>query len=91
MSLDKILVITAAATSIFGTYMIWADAQEVNKKTAELLLEVASKIGVWVDYPLSEEKLEEMRMRGERSSHLNRRGFFLLIIGFALQLISFFV
>jgi hypothetical protein len=91
MSLDKIFGIAAAAISIFGTYVIWKDAQEVNKKTAELLLEVASKIGIWVDNPLSKVKLEEMRMREEKSSHLNIRGFVLLILGFVLQLVSFFL
>jgi hypothetical protein len=91
MNSDKIFGITAAAISILGTFVIWNDAQEVNKKTTELLLEVASKIGIWVDNPLSKEKLEEMRMRERKSSHLNIRGFVLLIIGFIVQLISFFL
>jgi hypothetical protein len=91
MALDKIFGIASTTISIIGTYVIWKDAQEVNRKTAELLLEVAQKIGIWVDYPLNMERLEELRRREEKSSHLNIRGFILLSIGFVLQLVSFFM
>jgi hypothetical protein len=78
MTLDKVLGITSAIFSICGTYVIWKDAQEINKKNADLLLDLARKVGTWVDHPLGQEKLEELAKREEKSGHLNIRGFLLL-------------
>jgi len=87
---DKIIGGASAVVSIAGAVWIWVDAQKMNNKFAEILLELVSKVGLWVDHPWLEEKKDEFRNIIKESSLVNKRGFILLIIGFCLQLLSFF-
>ena len=90
MQWDKILGAISAALSMVGTYLIWADAQRMTGEIVDILLEVTRKLGTWVDHPWTPQQLEGLKKMADKSGHVNKRGFILLIAGFFLLLVSFF-
>ena len=40
----------SAVLSMIGTYLIWADAQEINGKVVDILLELTRKVGTRIDH-----------------------------------------
>jgi hypothetical protein len=88
---DKVVGGISAVVSMVGTALIWIDAQHVNGKTSEILLELTQKVGIWVAKPWTEEQQNELRNMVKNSGKINIRGFLFLILGFFLQLVSFFL
>ena len=91
MHWDKIVGGVSAILSIIGTYLIWADAQRMTGRVVDIFLELTKKVGTWVDYPWTVAQRKELKDMEESSGRINNRGFVLLILGFFLQLVSFFL
>ena len=90
METTSILGLTGLALSIIGTALIWVDSQKAIGKIASLLKEVASTVGFWQDNGIEESKLSDFDDTINKTSKLDKRGFLLLIIGFIIQLLSYF-
>lgn len=91
MHWDKIVGGISAVLSIIGAYLIWADAQRMTERTVDILLELTKKVGTWADQPWTQEQQNELKLMEKSSGLINKRGFVFLILGFFLQLISFFL
>lgn len=90
MEITSILGMVGLIISIIGTALIWIDSQKAIGKIANLLKEVASTVGFWQDDGIEEGKLKDFDNTIEKTSKIDKRGFILLIVGFILQLLSYF-
>ena len=90
METTSIIGLSGLVISIIGTALIWSDSQKALSKIASLLKEVASTVGFWQDHGIEDSKLTDFDDTMSKTSKLDKRGFLLLIIGFAMQLLSYF-
>lgn len=88
ISIDKIkkaLLFMGLIFSILGTYFIWKDSQNSIKSLSILLENVANRVGFWQDNPIKPENIDAFEQTLNKASSLDKKGFYLLIIGFIFQ------
>lgn len=90
MKKKKIISIIGIIISILGTFIIWHDSQKTISAITNLLKETVSTIGFWQDNPIEQLKIDKFNDALQKASKLDFKGFILLMIGFLLQLITYF-
>ena len=84
-NIGKIFVLIGLVFSISGTIIIWMDSQNSIHALSVLLENVATKIGYWQDNQIEPEKINDFNQALYKASHLDLRGFILLMFGFLFQ------
>lgn len=88
MSVDKSLTIIGLVVNTFGMLLIWIDSQAFVKGILNFMVDVVSTIGFSKDNPIDNNKISSLRATIQNSSRLKIRGFFLVLVGFIIQIIS---
>lgn len=84
----KLLMILGLGLSTCGTILIWVDSQSFLKRIMGFLLEVISTIGVKQEKNANQDNINALRKSIQESIRFKMRGFFLLLLGFIVQIIS---
>ncbi len=88
--IKNVLILCSILCGTLGTYIIWSDSQDSISVISNLLESVANKTGFWQDDPIPSNEMKDFNEILEKASILDKRGFYLLMIGFGLQTVSLF-
>jgi len=91
MPIVKLLMILGLGLSTCGTILIWIDSQLFVKRMMGFLLEVISSIGVKQEKNANQDSKNALQKSIQQSTQFKMRGFFLLLLGFIVQIISLLV